>query len=300
MDVKLLMHGGANGVVNYTLYRRYSQFLALYTSLEAALGSEALLRRDVAMPEKEKMGGYYSTFKIIVDKRMITLQKFITSVLANIDNVELQSCFQEFFDVKSRGASGAQRALGEKAIVKEVLALVKPGLTLLDSLMWQSCFVVLTTPGQLFILRSMYDDLASPIVLLPVGNGNAIANSCVGNSLVTEVLCKHNGKKTLLKFSSVQEQATWVRAITDVSLSMAAGVGNSSIALTMAVNPTVATGRPLLDSSSSSSNMGKNAADRGAAASGVNSNALVGCAPAEEIKAKGTGNTSDYLSSFGL
>lgn len=247
MDIRLLMRAGADGIVNYTLYRRYSQFLSLYTSLEAVFGSEILFRKDIEMPEKEKMGGYYSTFKIVIDKRMITLQKYITSLLANIDKIEMQPCVQEFFDVKSRGASGAQRALGEKMIAKEVMALVKPGLSLLDSVLWQSCFVVLTTQGQLFILRSMYEDLANPIVSLPVGNGNAIANTCVGNSLITEVLCKHNGKKTLLKFSNVQEQAAWVRAVADASLSTAAvGVDNSSIALAMAVSPTSGTGQPIL------------------------------------------------------
>jgi len=144
---------------------------------------------------------------------MVSLQQLIDRILI-IEGIESNAFYGSFFDTKNRGCSGARRQLGDKQIVKEILVRMKPGNSYFE-FSWESAFVVLTTVGRLYILRSLYDDLSNPVQEKSLANGAVHLTEKPDN--VIEILCRTTGLKTLLRFTTREEYVSWFRALADAS-----------------------------------------------------------------------------------
>lgn len=171
MEIELRPNRQASGTIeNYALYRRFSDFLIFYNTLLQNFGTEKVkVTYGIQFPEKENTGTFGSTFNSIIQHRIPLLQAFINKAL-QIEDIHSLSPTSLFFDLKNKGTSGARRQLGDKRVLKEVIAKTKPGkYGVLE--FWESSFVVLTQQGRLFILKNLYDDLSSSTLSLSLGKG---------------------------------------------------------------------------------------------------------------------------------
>lgn len=200
----------------YALYRRFQDFEKLYHSVVQTYGIQRVVEDYCITPDlvqKESFGSFASSFQSVIARRMVSLQQLVDRLLT-IEGIETNAFYASFFDTKNRGCSGARKQLGDKQIVKEILVRVKPGNTYFE-FSWESSFVVLTTKGRLYILRSLYDDLSNPVQEKSLANGSVHLTERPDN--VIEILCRATGLKTLLRFTTREEYVSWFRALADAS-----------------------------------------------------------------------------------
>ena len=292
LDVSLLLHGGPNGIVQYALYRRYSQFRRLFEDIEKIYGKEALESAGLIIPEKKIMGAYYSTFKSVVDARTVQLNTFLSTLLA-FERIELHECVQQFFDIRAQGTSGPAKELGKNNIIKEALAQVKPGLSSIE--FFSSSFIIITKTGYLYVLKSMYDNIRDSILELFIANASVIVDA--KEDCRIEITWKTNGNKTIIKLSSQLEQVSWCRAIQDITLNTAVD-NNTNKQQASLLATTASKSTPIKFNTKATS--GNNKSDVMISRS-YDSN--VGKQPAvivTDTQENPTKNNPDYLSTFGL
>ena len=293
LDVSLLVHGGPNGIVQYALYRRYSQFRRLYEDIERIYGKDSLVNAGLIMPEKKLMGAYYSTFKSVVEARTSQLNTFLTVLLA-FERIEFHECVQQFFDVRNQGTSGPAKELGKNNIIKEALAQVKSGLSSIE--FFSSSYIIITKTGYLYVLKSMYDNIKDSILELYVANASVIVDAKEDNKI--QITWKSNGNRTIIKLSSQLEQVSWCRTIQDITLDTAVD-NNTNKQQASLLAATTAKSAPIKFNSkeTSGSNKNKVIVSRSLDSSAMGKQPAVIVSNTQENPAK---NNPDYLSTFGL
>lgn len=90
---------------------------------------------------------------------------------------------------------------------------IKPGIGLIE--VFSVHFLVLTSTGQLYILKNIYSDTINPIKCMDISSGDYIVTS---NRLIISLDSRSTGTKTLVRLQDHTELASWLRVIADYGL----------------------------------------------------------------------------------
>ena len=184
LSAKISGHASFGGLFSYTvyridvffsgnswcIYRRYNAFKKLHEELVKLFPEDRLTESGIILPENGL--GLLSkgvVFSEVVIKRMEEFQRYLRAVL-DIEAMTTLDCVTSFFDYKNKGVSGAVIELGASGVICETMALVKPCKRLVE--VWNSCFIVLTKQGTIYVLRNIYDSISDPLVAFPVSFGD--------------------------------------------------------------------------------------------------------------------------------
>ena len=251
----------------WSVYRRFAAFQTLYGSLRDRIGGgeETMLELPVQFPSRRLVGTLGSTLSLIVNMRIEGLQAWLDCVLEKYGE-DFASIFLLFGDADNRGDSGVHIQLGEGKIVKESFAKVKIAASVFS--VWSTVYLAILKNGTLLVLDSIYDKVEDAVVNVNLADTDTMvipkANICG-----VDVVSKSSGKKLKISFSSREESAFWIRAVSDFSTDMEYTPAAAAAAL--------------------SNKTDKRSSSRAASTSQKKT---------EHIKAAGTGNTEDELSAL--
>ncbi len=246
------------------LYRRFSDFDTLHKNILKSFTLEQLKLSPITFPDK----ALASTFKFIIDKRIIELNEYIKKILS-YENMDSNEYITTFFDVENKGVSGLQVQYGENKIAKETFAKTKCNKTY--HLLWTTNFIVLLKTGELLILNSIYDNTSKAEMNLIVSDCTITPKARNNSIIITDK--NKEGFKLIISFSNAQEVAYWIRALSDFSVSTTVQA----------------------DTKSHNEVMKRKSQTQAAEQHAAHRQANV-----EHIHAKGTGNTVDQLSQYGI
>lgn len=261
---------------SWIIYRRYKDFERLYKNLlnsfypvknqtealpdhNADDNADADSLPTLKFPEKSYLGSYLSSMSSTTQERKIILQEFLRTIC---DNSKLNESpyFLEFIDSQSKGESGIAKYCGQDNIMKEVFASCQ--LHFMGS--WSVCYLVLMKDGTLYVLRSIYDPPEKSSVHWNLKGGQIRVVPKTKNNTIS-ITSTTDDRKLTLSLSSPTEAAFWIRTISDLSLEV-----NAQPLPTTYAKPPKSTPATAPQSK----------------------------APAVVVRAQGTGNTTDELSSM--
>jgi hypothetical protein len=257
---------------SWVIYRRYKAFSDLDKELRAALGDDKAANKEVWSAElPPKIGSSaVSSLQTIVDIRMPALQLYMDTVLSYSteggERIAMEKAFSQFFDLENKGVSGAVQELGPLAVVRESFARVRDARHLLT--MWHNYFIVVTNRGVLYVLQGLYEKPTSAILSMPLIDSNLKVETPRGDNLEVDLV--GDQRSVLLRFTSPNEAAAWMRILSDF------------------VTPPPAT---KLNAEQKKAKKREALAEERKTAE-LRKSEL----PVENVRAKGTGNTSDELS----
>lgn len=268
----------AFGNESWMVYRRFKDFEKLHKSLlsfypiqsNPSIADEQAETRSSAdqlpvlkFPEKSYLGSYLSATSTTTQERKKILQEYLQTI-CNSQKLRDSIDFLNFIDNESKGESGIAKYCGQDNIMKEVFASCK--LSFLGS--WSVCYLVLMKDGTLYVLRSIYDSPDRSMVNWNLKGGEIRVVPKAKNNTIS-ITSTTDDRKLTLSLSSPTEAAFWIRTISDLSLE-----SNAPPASRTAVSNTKS---PQSQNSSSTKP--------------AKPQAVV-------VRAQGTGNTTDELSSM--
>lgn len=249
----------------WVIYRRFNHFSNLHLKLLSILGEDEAKTVLQPLPDKSPLGSYFSTSDSFTTSRKAGLQNYLES-LVQINDENVRREVLVFVDVDGKGLSGAVKEFGANSILKEAFAKSRQGSI---ANLWSITYVVLLKDGRLFIMKSMYDESAKAVSQWNLRGGEIRVVPKASNNMISITSLKED-KKLLLSLTSAAEAAFWIRSISDFSL-----MSNQQVISN--VKEAAAVQRE----------QAKQASQH------VQTNQRT-----ENIKAKGTGNTTDDLSSM--
>lgn len=275
----------------WNVYRRYSSFEGLHKMLIEALGEERILELGLVFPDKAFLGSSFGTFRSVVEERIKNLRIYLNSLMA-ISEIADNRILHIFLDCDNKGISGMQVELGASKILKESFVKTK---IFQKFGFWCIRFVVLLRTGTLLVLNSMYDGLAKPLVRIELTNTRDVIVIPRAADNGISISSKSSGRRIMLSFSGAAEAAFWIRSISELSTTMDY------------VLPTEKQTKPRSFTSSQDRNSNNiNSRHSSTSFSSVTGFRTAKAAepslvPAKQIRAAGTGNTEDELSTmFGI
>lgn len=217
-----------NSDSHWYIYRRYSEFFHLLSSLEGSL------------PDP-KMFTYLKEFfpgktiipqrKSVIMDRKLKLQLFVDRLLELPDIGEDQNV-QLFLDFDMKGKSGARLDLDSEDILFEVICLVKPGIYTVE--LWSTQFVVLTKQGDVFVMQRIYDRISQPISQFIVGPEVFVKTTAGSN--VIELSNKATGQYMAVDLPNQALYASWLRALSECTSQATPPVAVRTISTAVASN----------------------------------------------------------------
>lgn len=249
----------------WIVYRRFNHFTNLHTMLQSILGEEEAKMVLRPLPDKSPLGSYFSTTGSITASRKAGLQNYIDAAI-QLNDEAVRKEILVFADVDGRGFSGIQKEFGANNILKEAFAKAKQG----SFDLWSINYVALLKDGRLFILNSMYDESNKATSKWNLRGGEIRVVPKANNNMISITSLKDD-RKLVLSLSSASEAAFWIRTISDFSL--------------MSTQQIISN---VKEAAAAQREQAKQASKAAAAAN----------QRTETIKAAGTGNTEDDLSSM--
>jgi hypothetical protein len=188
---------------NWYVYRRYSEFLGFHKHL---VKLKHFNPEEKIFPEKILFSNRYD----VINERMSSLQKYLILVL-EIQNINNDSQFQTFLDFNLKGKSGVHNDLSPADIIYEIICDVKRGLGPIE--IWNTCFVVLTKNGTIYVFQNIYDRISSPLVAYSVSSSIHLQSK--QGTKVIELNHRITDQKLFLKLSSDAQLASWLRTLAE-------------------------------------------------------------------------------------
>ena len=256
----------------WVVYRRFSAFCDLDKSLREALGPEKAANPEVWTAElPAKIGSSaVSSFQAVVELRLPTLQTYLDTVLAydagGGERIAMEKAFGIFFDLDNKGASGATQELGATAVVRESFARTRDARHLLT--LWHNYFIAVTNRGVLYVLKGLYDKPSEAVMSIPLVDSNLKVVAKQGDALQVDLV--GDQRSLMLRFTSPNEAAAWMRVLADFV--------TPPPATRLTAEQKKAKKREALQEERKTAELRKAEL------------------PVENVRAKGTGNTTDELS----
>jgi hypothetical protein len=148
--------------------------------------------------------------KDVIKIRTTSLQQYIRKLL---DDEELMndSNVKTFFDAINMGKSGASLDLPGGQILLETIGSVKRGI--FPAQLWYTYFFVLTKQGTIYILRSVYDSISTPLVAFPISSSVHIVPHA--GTAIVELTNRIKNDVLILKFANDMDVAKWLRSFAE-------------------------------------------------------------------------------------
>jgi len=207
----------------WEVYRRYSEFATLNKKIRLALGDIWCKENDFkpTLPGKEiphQLNGD------VIDKRIPLLNEFMADMIGFTPPEDKKNAVKEllrtFLDMDNRGKSGIRRSLDVHhskggdliTVVRESFALVSRPKTF--NMIYQSCFIALTTQKVLYICSKVYDRAQEAKHTLPLDHGlyRVKAVSKTRFDLVSP------DNRFNFSFVNENDAAHWMRAVGDATI----------------------------------------------------------------------------------
>jgi len=196
-----------NAGSNWYIYRRYSEFAHLLSSLEGSLPDPKMF---IYLKEFFPGKTVIPQRKSVIIDRKLKLQLFLDRLLELPDIAENQNV-QYFLDFDMKGRSGARLDLDGEDILFEVICLVKPGIYTVE--LWSTQFVVLTKQGDVFVMQRIYDRISQPISHFVVGS-EVFVKTTTGSNVI-ELSNKTTGQYMAVDLPNQSLYASWLRALSE-------------------------------------------------------------------------------------
>ena len=181
-------------------------------------------------PEKGQMGSLLNSFDLTVKERLIGLRNYMQQ-LQQLPGINQLPQYLDFLDVEHKGISGFRRVMGNSQVLKESYAETSRGnFDFMGVYIWATHYVGLTKRGELYILRTLYDEPNAAVIRIDLRS----IDVRVGGDVGTRVIHVMNGDtKVFIKFSTMDDFSSWLRQVSDFGVhtaSSAASVGRINAA----------------------------------------------------------------------
>ena len=183
--------------------------------LEDPTIGKQLEEENILLPRKVLGGSAMSTYRGVVEDRMIRLQAYLDKLL-KVPGLYGCASFVVFCDFKNKGISGIESQLGREKVVKEAFASTKIGSTALFS---KNLFIVLLKSGSILAFESKYDVLERAVCAISLLNDQVkVVPDCSSESRSqVTVSSERTNRQMAMKFESQLEAALWTKAIAQFS-----------------------------------------------------------------------------------
>ncbi len=216
---------------SWIVYRRYKEFERLHKDLTAMYPKpihsstndiqhefDANEEKDdlpsLKFPEKSYWGSYLSASSSTTQERKMVLQEFLETI-CNTPRLRESMHFTQFVDLQCKGQSGIAKFCGQDNILKETFTNCKVVKNYIGS--WSVCYLVLMKDGTLYVLRSIYDSPDKSLVKWNLKGGEIRVVPKAKNNTIS-ISSTVDDRKLHLGLNSPSEAAFWIRTISDLSL----------------------------------------------------------------------------------